>query len=458
MNENGGKDILRNEYFDIVHNFVNEPSPTGSHALRGNRSEWTFRRPARLDAERRQQRSHAERGNEQGVCTYFRNALVIWIVCIISQLGFQTPVLAASTHQLVAKGNTLFSAGKYDEALEVYEQAEVNVPESPYLYFNKGTALYKKGDYAAATEAFQQAALKSKEIALEAKSKFNLGLCAVREAERQQDSDLNKALDAYGKSIQYFRETLELDHDFQEAAENIELVRLIMKSILDEIKKREEEAKKQQEQMQKAVEQLKALIERQQDLIERNSSLSQEAQQNGQSENSEMQNLANEQGALQHDTQQLADTLANQKQNAQGAQTEAVTHLNNSVKEQGLAVQQLEQNHSQTAGEHQQNSLESLIKALESLTQQQQQGRQQQEQQQQGQQQARTGQQENTSPDQEQEQAGSEQEQQQEKQQQASVVQLPDDAESILDEEKENNMRRMYGNTSGGYSEVDKDW
>jgi tetratricopeptide (TPR) repeat protein len=404
--------------------------------------------------------------NENGGKNIMRNARsgVLWVFCIAGLLGFQTPVLAASTHQLVAKGNALFSAGKYDEALEVYEKAEVNAPESPYLYFNKGTALYKKGDYAAANEAFQQAALKSKDMALESKSKFNLGLCAVREAERQQDSDLNKALDAYGKSIQYFREALELDPNFQEAAENIELVRLIMKSMLDEIKKREEEAKKQQEQMQNAAEKLKALIKQQQALIERNSTLSQKARQNGPSEDmsSKMQNLAKEQGALQHDTQQLAETLANQKQNAQGAQTEAVTHLDDSIKEQGLAVQQLEQNHSQTAGEHQQNSLESLIKAQESFKQQQQQGQQQQQQSQQGQQQqqqqAQTGQQENTPPDQEKGQAGSEQGQQQEKQQQASVVQLPDDAESILDEEKENNMRRTYGNTSGGYSEVDKDW
>jgi Ca-activated chloride channel family protein len=374
------------------------------------------------------------------------------------------PVLAASPRQLVVKGNALFSAGEYDKALDAYKEAEVNAPESPYLYFNTGAALYKQGEYAAAREAFQQAALKSQDLNLEAESKFNLGLCAVRESERQQDSDLQKALDAYGQSIQFFREALDLKPDFHEAAENIEVVRLMMKSILDEIKKREEEAQNQQEQMRQATEQLKTLIQRQQDLIARNNEITQKSGQIGQPDNTDMQNLADAQGTLQHDTQQLSETLANQSQspvqNAQRAEPEAVTHLNDSVQEQGLAVQQFKDNQSQPAGEHQQKSLEALLKAQESFTKQQQgqQGQQQQQQGQQGQQQQQSQTGQKNKSDQEQGQTGTEQDQPQEENQQAALTQLPDNADSILDEERQNNMRRTYGNMPGGYSEVDKDW
>jgi hypothetical protein len=106
--------------------------------------------------------------------------------------------------------------------------------------------------------------------------------------------------------------------------------------------------------------------------------------------------------------------------------------------------------------------LEALKKALESMKNPQQQPQQgQQQQQQQGQQeQPQQGQQEQQQQGQQQEQqqpSGSEQNQEEE-QQQASAVQLPDDAESILDEEKANNMRRARQNAPGGYREVSRDW
>lgn len=159
---------------------------------------------------------------------------------------------ASSASKLVNEGNTAFAMRKYDRALEAYEKAALDAPESAYIYFNKGAAYYRKKDYAKAAAAFEQAALKSKDIKLEAQSKFNLGVCSFREAEQQRNGDLNKVLAACEKSIRYFQEALKLDPQFKEAAENIEVVRLTMKSILDEIKKQKEAAHKQQKARQKA--------------------------------------------------------------------------------------------------------------------------------------------------------------------------------------------------------------
>ena len=44
-----------------------------------------------------------------------------------------------------------------------------------------------KAAQAKAVEAFQDAAVKSRDTALEARSRFSLGNCAFREAERQRD-------------------------------------------------------------------------------------------------------------------------------------------------------------------------------------------------------------------------------------------------------------------------------
>jgi len=161
--------------------------------------------------------------------------------------------LAASSRDLVAKGNSEYGKGNYDEALAAYDKASLEAPESPKLYFNKGAAHYMKGDYVKAGEMFEQAALKAKNLSLEARSQYNLGNCAFRESERQRDSDLQKSLKALEKCISHYQKAVRLDPTLKDAAHNIEIARLTMKQILDEIKKQQEQAEKQMEEMKKAL-------------------------------------------------------------------------------------------------------------------------------------------------------------------------------------------------------------
>ena len=94
---------------------------------------------------------------------------------------------------------------------------------------------------------FETAALKSKDLQLEARCCYNLGNTLFRQAQRQMDSDLKKALTAYQDAVKHYRDALKRDSDLRDAAHNIEITRLIIKDILDKIKKKEEEQKKQQE-------------------------------------------------------------------------------------------------------------------------------------------------------------------------------------------------------------------
>ena len=328
--------------------------------------------------------------------------LVTGIISVIS-CG---PALAESKEQLVKTGNALFSSGKYDEAIRSYDEAAVNDPESPVIYFNKGTALYKKEDYSSAIDAFKLAAVKTKDIALEAKSKFNLGLCFFREGERQKDSDLKKTLEAYGSSVQSFQEALKLNPEFTEAAENIEMVRLMMKSVLDEIKKQEEAAKKQQEQMQKTADKIKELIDRQKNLLADSQSLNKDEQtkakeqprpdkvsgQNTQTEPSQDQQIADAQQQLKKETENLSEQLAKQSASSTAAPSAkggapvpdhpSKQHLDASAGEQENALERLSENDPGTAAEYQQKSLDDLNKALDALNNGQknpQQGQQQQQ-------------------------------------------------------------------------------
>jgi tetratricopeptide (TPR) repeat protein len=358
-------------------------------------------------------------------------------------------VCAGSPAKLVKEGNEAYLAGKYDDALSAYEEAFVEAPEAPQIYFNKGASLYQKGDYSGAAEAFEKAALKSKDIRLEASSKFNLGNCAFREAERQQDSDLNKALEACGRSIQHYQDALDLDPDFTEAAENIEVVRLVMKTILDEINKQKEAQKKQQEAMQKTAKQLKDLIEKQQTALTRNQQLQNDRRQKGDSPElrDKIQDLARDQKDLKKETEALAKNMPKPSgQNTSPAESPAQQHLKNAAKEQAAASGNLEQQNMSEAENNQKKALEALKKALSSLGENKKcEGQQQEQQQQDG------GQQEK------QQQAQSSDEPSQCEESQEAMAQMSDDAKDILEEEKENkNRRRMQ--SAGGHRDVDRDW
>jgi Tfp pilus assembly protein PilF len=174
------------------------------------------------------------------------------------------PVLAicasgASPYALVEKGNMAFKAGRYDEALTQYERASVSAPELAELYFNKGAVLYQKEDFEAAADAFEQAALRSKKPGLEARALYNQGNCAFREAERQRDSDLGKSIKACEEAVGHYKDALRFDGAMKIAAENIEVVRLYLKALLDEQQKKEEEQQQQDDLGKK----LKELYERQ---------------------------------------------------------------------------------------------------------------------------------------------------------------------------------------------------
>ena len=53
-------------------------------------------------------------------------------------------VIAESARSLVTLGNELYAAGEYDKALEAYEKAMAEQPDSGEIFFNKGNALFSE--------------------------------------------------------------------------------------------------------------------------------------------------------------------------------------------------------------------------------------------------------------------------------------------------------------------------
>jgi Ca-activated chloride channel family protein len=118
------------------------------------------------------------------------------------------------------RGNRLYRAGKYEEAVEAYQAALRSGDDSPELRYNLGTALLQLGRFPDAEQNFR-AALDAVEPDLRERTFYNLGnrfLSAARSEPdvRRQASLLDGAIEAY-------RRSLRLDPADQQAKWNLEL-------------------------------------------------------------------------------------------------------------------------------------------------------------------------------------------------------------------------------------------
>jgi len=339
--------------------------------------------------------------------------MLVCTAALCATLCLSRESFAASAAGLVEKGNHAFRSGKYDEALACYEKALVDAPESAHIYFNKGAAHFRKGNYKEAAELFESAALKTKDLKLEAKGRYNQGNCMFRESERQRDSDLQKSLEALRNAVARYQQALKLDPALKDAAHNIEVSRLIMKQILDELKRQQEQARKEQQKRKEQTEKLKELVRQQEELAARTEALDEENSQ----------------------PDQMSSSQAKPDETA----TEAVQHLKAATAEQSAAGRNLSHRSLGKAHANQENAIEEMKKALGRMS---------------GaspgsQQQKRTG-----KPEQHKESPAKPEDQANDRQ-----VAIPRDetAHDILDQEKENRKRRER-RVRGGYSPVDKDW
>jgi Ca-activated chloride channel family protein len=146
---------------------------------------------------------------------------------------------------MLQEGNKLYADGKYTQAIDKYDQALVEQPGAAEPKFNQADSYYRLDDLGKAIELYQDVAAESKDMALVAKAKYNLGNCLFQRGAKQRDSDLQKAVEDMKSSIVSWRQALDIDPANEKAARNIEVARLTIKDILDQIKKQQEQQKQQ---------------------------------------------------------------------------------------------------------------------------------------------------------------------------------------------------------------------
>jgi len=156
----------------------------------------------------------------------------------------------ADESQIVNQGNSLYHSGKYDEALEKYNAAIVDAPESDIIHFNLGTAFYQKEAYDKAIDSFTKSMM-TDDPSLEAQANYNIGNAKYRQGRLKENTDLQGAVNNFRDALSYYKRAIELDEKDAEAKFNHEFVEKKLKHLLDQLEKQPPEQQQQQEQQQK---------------------------------------------------------------------------------------------------------------------------------------------------------------------------------------------------------------
>jgi len=153
-----------------------------------------------------------------------------------------------SAREMLREGNRLYGANNHTEAVNKYNEALVEQPNAIEPKFNKANSYYRLDDLGEAIDLYQEVAAASKDMAMVARAKYNLGNCFFQRGSKQRDSDLQKALEDMKTSITHWRQVLDIDPKNEKAAKNIEVARLTIKDILDQLKQQQKDQQNQQDQ------------------------------------------------------------------------------------------------------------------------------------------------------------------------------------------------------------------
>ena len=166
----------------------------------------------------------------------YKTVFHLLLVLVIVQAA-----LADSARVSTSQGNKLYKQGNFNEAINSYDQALLETPGALEPKFNQANSFYRLDDLGKATDLYRQVAAESKDMKLVARAKYNLGNSYFQQGSKQKDSNLQKAIDDLKTAIGSWRGVLDIEPENKKAAKNIEVARLLIKDILDQLKKQQEQ-------------------------------------------------------------------------------------------------------------------------------------------------------------------------------------------------------------------------
>lgn len=203
----------------------------------------------------------------------------------------------------IAEGNAQYREGRYVDALEAYNEAELAKAPPATVAFNRGLAHYALGEPDKAAAEFGDAMLGG-DRELEARSRFNLGNCSYATALKQQQENPKAAIESLKRAISHYADTMEMLPGDEPTAENMQLAQSLIRQL------QEQQQQQQQQQQQNQDEQQNDQQDQQQ----------QDQQQQPQSQPSEDQQQQNQQDQQDEQDQEQQQNQQQQEQQEQQQQ------------------------------------------------------------------------------------------------------------------------------------------
>lgn len=201
-------------------------------------------------------------------------------------LGFGDPIVARNK-----KGNEHYAKEEYNDALEAYQNALVEEPDSPQLHFNVGNVLYRAQQYGDAIEHYRKG-LSARDPSFLENVHYNIG-----NAQFQQGQ--------WSEALESYKEALKLDPNDVEAKFNLELTQIKLKEQSQQPQQQDELGKKDQQTPEEQQEQRQAQEE------------SPPTQEEEEKEEQPDAGEALEQRMSQEDAQRVLDALKEEEKKAQ---------------------------------------------------------------------------------------------------------------------------------------------
>jgi len=146
----------------------------------------------------------------------------------------------------VKNGNMLYNEGSYEAALEEYEKALLNSPDSDVINYNMGTALYKLGEYKAAISHFEKALVSESEN-LEQKASYNIANTKYLYGVRQEDINIENAAGILEQSLRHYEHALGLNTKDADAEHNHRIVKKDLDRLREKMKQEKKDQQKQED-------------------------------------------------------------------------------------------------------------------------------------------------------------------------------------------------------------------
>ncbi|MDP3980638.1 MAG: tetratricopeptide repeat protein [Chlamydiota bacterium] len=157
-------------------------------------------------------------------------SIFIFLIAIFN-MGFANHGISKK----IREGNESFHKEQYDDALNHYNDAQLEAPALPEIYFNMGDALYQMKKYDEAVDAFNKSIERS-DGTIDSAAYYNIGNAQFRQGRLQE------ALESY-------KQSLKINPDDADTKYNIEYTEKKIKEMLS--KAQETKQKSMQEQADK---------------------------------------------------------------------------------------------------------------------------------------------------------------------------------------------------------------